>query len=187
MSMATAAERAPALGPVVAAARKEVAEIDGRIAAAEAEARAAYAAGNIAGGDAASERARDLAASAPRLREHLQTLEAAERAVLVERQAEEHRARRDMLAKTEQMELEEAERQFAMVWPHIRAARAALLAALAAEHRACRADLDRQHAEHALGERETVGSRSRHRRLEGSFDHRILLLLQQDKSLDYGG
>lgn len=180
--MATARERAGALAPIVDEARREVERIDADLAALEAESHRAFAAGDIPAGEKARQAATERAESAPRLRDRLATLLSAEVAVAGELQAEELRSRRETLAAMEQQQLEESARQFAQVMPHVRAARKALLAALAAEREAMRADGQRQRAEVALGERQTV-SPSRHYRLEGGFDHPVYQLLLHDRRL----
>ena len=181
--MTSPAERLTGLAPLLEEAHREATTLDQRIAAAQAEAREAFASGDVETGEAALKRAAGLADSGSAVRSRLETLQAAQRALGLEQQHAELRARRDALAQVEREQVEESARRFAQVMPLLRAARRELDAAFAAEWAACRADLDRQHVEVQLGERQQAGSRSIHRRLEGSFDHRLYMIIRDDQSL----
>lgn len=144
--MATPHEREQALGPIVEAARSDVAVLTQRLAAAEARTRECYAAADAAGGDGAHMEAVRLRTELAAAETRAVTLGEAAQAVSAERQRADDEAQLASLTEAMTEAGNEAHAQLAAVAPALSAAKRALQLAQQAEDLARKLDGQR----HAL-------------------------------------
>lgn len=144
--MATPHEREQALGPIVEAARRDVAVLTQRLAAAENRARQCYAAADAAGGDGAHMEVVRLRGELSAAEARAATLAEAALAVSAERQRADDEARLEALTAAMTEAADEAHAQLVTVAPALSAAKRALQLAQQAEDLARKLDGQR----HAL-------------------------------------
>ncbi|MGH3220234.1 MAG: hypothetical protein ACRDPY_16280 [Streptosporangiaceae bacterium] len=162
----SAAERATALRPVVEAARAEVARLQARAGELEQWAHGHYVNGDAEAGDKAHAELTEVRTQVAAAEARVETLVAAEQAVSRQAQRDEYVGQLAVAEEQLAATLDERDRQLAVIMPTLSAAKAAILAAEAAEAAARRVDGEAAGLRSAIAGEPATVFRSNHNRVE---------------------